>query len=295
MSILIIGLAMLITHVLGMHWRRPRQRLVNLWFSSVAHYFGRGGAARAILGLVVTIGLPAAIVGLAQWTLAREGALLWFGFSLLALLFAWGPRDLDRDVRRYLEADNDDERQIHAEALTYSYRDPSRNTHRAGVIKGVFYQSLVRWFGVIFWFLLLGAAGAIAFRLAHATLSEPRNRALLSEVQIATARGLITVIDLLPAALTTFALAIVGDFDTVVGAWRRQIFGASGRIRDWDREFLPEVGFRTVMHGDEVEQAFSHDFEGALAKVNQAMSLVWRALVCWLTVIALLILAGWVS
>jgi len=99
----------------------------------------------------------------------------------------------------------------------------------------------------------------------------------------------------LPAALTTFALAIVGDFDTVIRTWKHHFVTNQHSAFSWDYEYLPEVGFRTVMRGDEFEDAFSHDYDGGQAKVSLAMSLVYRTLVCWLTVIAMMIIANWVN
>ena len=143
--------------------------------------------------------------------------------------------------------------------------------------------------------LLLGASGAIAFRLVHLLLCEQSNRGLLMPRQLGACKRLVAFLDLMPAALTTFALAIVGDFDTVFRTWKHHFVTGKRSAFSWDYEYLPEVGFRTVMRGDELEDAFSHDYDGGEGKVSLAMSLVYRTLICWLTVIAMMIIANWMS
>ena len=189
MSILIIGLTLLLAQWLGRYWRRPRQRMVNVWFGRFGSFARQYALTRGTIGVFLLIALPVLVVGGIQYVLVSQNYLLaWLGFSLFVMLFAWGPRDLDQDVKQYLEAENENTRSILAEPLIFSYRNVHHDEGAAGVIKGVFYQGLVRWFGVVFWFLVLGAAGALMFRLAHALLCESRNRALLSQAQAATAR-----------------------------------------------------------------------------------------------------------
>jgi len=293
MSILIIGLTLVLANWLGRRWRRLRQRTVNLWFGQCGSFLRGRRFTGGALGVVLLVSLPPLLVGAVQYLLTVHSMQLsWFLLSLLVVLFSWGPRDLDQDVANYLEAENEPARSILAEPLIFSYRNPHHDEGTKGVIKGVFYQGLVRWFGVIFWFLVLGAAGALLFRLAHALLCESRNRALISEAQAGIARWLVGLLDVVPAVLMTAALAIVGDFDAVTSGWRAHRRQRKGGPWEWDYELLPRVGYRAVIRDEAAEQAFSQDYEGALARVSQAMSLVWRALACWMTLLALMIIAG---
>ena len=291
MSILIVGLVLLLVHLFGPAWPRLRHRIL-------AAYFNGGFAALSRLrpdgrvGLVLLIAVAVLAVAAIQWQLLKLSLTWpWFLFSLVMLLLAWGSRDLDEDVRRYVEAADDEERRRSAEVLTGSYRAPQPTSDREAVVKGIFYQGLVRWFGVLFWFLVLGAAGATLFRLPHALLGDPANRALLGPRQLRLAQGLAAVLDLIPAALTTLSLAVVGNFDAVVDAWRQHFVRHRRSALALDSAFLPDVGYRTVCC-DDGEAAFDADTR---PDASRAMSLVWRALMAWLTVVALLIIAGLVS
>lgn len=296
MSILVIGLALLISHFAGSLWRPALQRLLNAYLDRFNAYLKRFKLLDGGIGVLIIL-LPALVlVASGQYLLQSDGQVLWaFVYSVFFVTMALGPRSLEGDVQAYLQGEDEAARSEAAEVLSFTYRDPISSGSLDGVIRGVFYQALVRWFGVIFWFLILGATGAILFRLVHQLIGWRRDPAMLTERQRITCKTLVGVLDLLPAALTTFALAIVGDFDTVIRTWRRHFETVQRSRFSWDCEYLPEVGLRTVMRGDEFEDAFSHDYDGGSAKVSLAMSLIYRALVCWLTIIALMIIANWVQ
>ena len=120
-----------------------------------------------------------------------------------------------------------------------------------------------------------------------------RERAAASHTRLL--RRVVALLDLIPAALTTLALAIVGNFDAVASAWRREFAERRHGVLDLDLGFLPEVGFRTVCTEEIDADGFDHTQQGARARVQAAMNLVWRALFAWMTVLALLIVAGLVS
>jgi hypothetical protein len=77
------------------------------WFIGWLHWLGRqtGADWPGRVGLLVAVGLPLLAVGAAQFLLDD---LLYglpaFGFALLALLYTWGPRDLNLDVEAVIEA-----------------------------------------------------------------------------------------------------------------------------------------------------------------------------------------------
>lgn len=296
MSILVIGLALLFAHFAGVLWRPVQLRVLNAYLTRISSFVKRFKLLGGGLGVLIILLPPTILVASGQYLLQSEQQVLGaFFYSLFFMVLALGPRSLAGDVQAYLESSDESARSEAAEALAFTYRHPMSGGGRDAVIRGVFYQGLVRWFGVIFWFLLLGATGAIVFRLVHLLLCEHRSRALLTPHQVITCKRLVAVLDLIPAAFTTFALAIVGDFDTVIQTWRHHFVTGQHSALSWDYEYLPEVGFRTVMHGDELEDAFSHDYDGGPAKVSLAMSLVYRTLVCWLTIIAMMIIANWVN
>ncbi len=297
MSVLIIGLVFGFVWLFGRYWQPVRQTLLKVWFGLVYPLLNLLPGLRGRAAPWIAILLPVGLLGWLQWWLVQtEHPVAWFAFSTVTLLLAWGAKDLDADVQRLLEATDDAERKAAAEVLTHSYRHVSGEGDQV-IIKGIFYQGLTRWFGVLFWFMLAGGAGALFFRLAHAQAGESVNRQRLSGAQLGAAKGLVSIVDFVPAILSTLALAIVGDFDAVIKAWRRDFRERKLPMLTADHEFYPDVGYLAVVSGQADDDGFEHDYEDnrRLGPINTAMSLVWRALAAWLVVIALLVLSGKLS
>ena len=116
------------------------------------------------------------------------------------------------------------------------------------------------------------------------------------------ARRLLLLLDWPVAQLMTLALALVGDFDTVVGAWKDK-GGASLRF---DADFLAAAG-RASVRTELADEAMDYADHGVVApgvlvavmgelpELRDAMSLVWRILLLWMVVLALFVIAGWVG
>jgi AmpE protein len=94
----------------------------------------------------------------------------------------------------------------------------------------------------------------------------------------------------------TLAMALVGNFDTVFNAWR----AAGGNRWQWESDFLGQAA-RASVRSELAEEAEEYAEEGMvqtmreLPELRDAMSLVWRILLLWLAVMALFVIAGWVS
>jgi AmpE protein len=155
--------------------------------------------------------------------------------------------------------------------------------------------ALRRWFGVLFWFLLLGPVGALGYRLvqlaADASLSTARPASARDAAGVALA-----VLEWPVAQLMTLALALVGNFDTVFAAWREARLGRPAL----DSGFLEAAARASVTAEIADDEAWATeglpaDAPPALLELRDAMSLVWRMLMVWLAVLALFVLAGWVG
>lgn len=149
----------------------------------------------------------------------------------------------------------------------------------------------------IFWFVLLGPAGALIYRLAYLLA-----RAWSSKGNFgAFAQTAFAWLDWLPARITASSFAIVGDFEDAVYCWRTQsqawpdravgIILASGAgalgVRLGEPlptrgvvEFRPELGV-----GDEANEDY----------LQSAVGLVWRVLILMITLLLLLTIAYWLG
>ncbi|KAF1723169.1 cobalamin biosynthesis protein [Pseudoxanthomonas wuyuanensis] len=249
---------------------------------------------RGPYGITLALLPPLLAVALLQWLL-REPL---FGipgllFGILVLVYSWGPRDLDVDVEAIIDAH---EPQARREAIARLW--PQADTAAAdgpALVEAVFQNALRRWFGVLFWFLLLGPVGALAYRLA-ALAGEDRFSMLLPVGTLAGARRLLAVLEWPVAQLMTLAMALVGNFDTVFNAWRQ----AGGNTWQLETGFLGNAA-RASVRCELDEEAEEYAGEGMvqtlreLPELRDAMSLVWRILLLWMALMALFVIAGWVS
>lgn len=277
------------------------------WLRWLDSRFGEGSVWRGRWGIALALLPPLLLVGLFQQALAEPllglGGLL---FGIAALFYAWGPRDLDRDVDALAEARDPASRR---EAAARLYDDEAATgagpvTLGGGsLVEAVFEAALRRWFGVLFWFLLLGPFGAVLYRFAVLSARGPFARALPAGTADG-ARRLLAMLEWPVAQLVTLALALVGNFDTVLGAWREH-GGASFALH---HRYLVAAG-RASVRGELAEEAADYAGEGGvsvpslpslpatleLPELRDAMSLAWRCLLVWLAVLALFVIAGWVS
>ena len=272
------------------HWLR--------WLD--ARFPDDGGFWRGRYGIALALLPPLLLVALFQ--LALDAPLLGLAgllFAIAVLFYCWGPRDLDVDVEAIIAAPDPVARHAAAAALWPHGGAPT--VEGPALVEAVFANARQRWFGVLFWFLLLGPFGALLYRLA-ALAADGEPAGTLPAATHAGARWLLALLDWPVAQLMALSLALVGNFDSVVGAWKEH-GGASLRL---DADFLGAAARASVR--SELADAAMDDFAdgaidartamvalGELPELRDAMSLVWRILLLWLAVLALFVLAGFVA
>ena len=188
-------------------------------------------------------------------------------------------------------------------------------------------------FGVLFWFALLpGPAGALLYRVT--LLLKVQWGVAASSAVSARARGIGVVsagaagaaeghaegadssfghfaqqaarwIDWLPLRLTALGFAVVGNFEDAVYCWRHQ----AARWRDPElgivlasgagaigvtlgKPLHDGVGAAGMAIDDRIEIGAGLDADAAF--LSSTVGLVWRALVLWMLLLALLAVASWV-
>lgn len=262
---------------------------------------GRYGGLLLILPPVALVALLVLGLDRVAWGLPA----LLFGTAML--YYCWGPRDLDLDVDAVLDADSGADQRLAAMRLCDG--GCSQTTMDAFALVGAAFNSARhRWFGVLFWFLLLGPAGALLYRLAVLCARDDPGLALPAGNR-AGVRTLLCVLDWPVAQLMTGALALVGNFDAVFSAWKDN----GGASFDTHADFLAAAGRASVrVELDEQAQdssaatvdtpdddarprADATQALNDLPELRDAMNLIWRMLIVWLVILALFVVAGWLG
>jgi adenosylcobinamide-phosphate synthase len=307
----------------------PRSNFVHDSLRGWMHWTGRnfdaGQAHHAWVVWCVTVLVPALIawgIYLAAWQFSAVLALLW---NVVVLYGTMGFRQFSHyftDIRDALQrGDESTARRLLAE---WRHLDASE-LPRTELLRHVIEHSLLaahrHVFGVFFWFVVLsmvglGPAGAVLYRMAEfasrywgfksRVVGQPINERLL-----ALSQRLFGLIDHLPARLTAFGFAVVGNFEEAVACWRRDarlwkhasegiiLAAAAGAVGvQLGGTAAPGVTpdrSKTFDSGVVDETAFAEgSTPGALPQLDHLRSivgLVWRSVVLWMLLLALLSLA----
>lgn len=280
-----LALERLLDHVQDLRRYERYQDYVE-WLRQRLHgelWEGRVGVLMLITPLVLVtmllqVGLDDALFGL-----------LGLVFAVAVLVFCLGPRDLGHELTQYREAHiAGDQEQATRLARTLMGREPPGDPmeQARAVTEAVLVQANLRIFGVLFWFVILGPVGAVLYR----AVTELSRLTQQDHDEFSwAARQLQEILDWLPARLVALGYALSGHFEAAMVGWR----AATAHNDTW---LVPaaQVLAATGTGALDLEQAIDDNMAWDQA-LQSAMGLVWRTLILWVFVIALLTLAGWAA
>ncbi|HEX6928813.1 MAG TPA: regulatory signaling modulator protein AmpE [Gammaproteobacteria bacterium] len=262
----------------------------DAWFQAAYHnLFLRLPRDASWPGLVlaaVAVFVPAAVAWAGLWLLWQLSPFIAYVLGFVVFIFMLGPRGLFTDLQAYMDAiraGDEAKRDRIAEALLAPRPLPaSPGELTRAVITRLLVLAGRRLFGVIFWYVVLGPAGAVMFRAADIL----RHRSDLdSEAALEAAGRLYGVLEWAPSRLLALSYALAGSFDEAM-AERRAYYGeCQGRFFEINEDILACTGRGAL--------SFASDGGGETEELEGASNLLFRALVIWLAVLALLSLLGW--
>ena len=279
MSLISIILALAFDRLLR-HWHDLRDLG---WFEQYAASLDRNirlqnGAVKYVLVLLV----PMTALLLLQYLL--HGAL--FGipyilFSIAVLIYCLGPDCILSDVDAYIDARRmgDDEEALHlACAISERPASAAPDQQTSDVIRAILFVANTRVFAVLFWFVLLGPAGAVMYRFSYHL-----SRLALGALS-AFADTVQAVLSWAPARMLAAGYALVGNFDSAVLAYKNRPYEPDLSVSNYD--ILVNIGLgalRNIQINDEIEG------------IQAARNLVVRGVISWIGALALLTLGGWMA
>jgi membrane protein required for beta-lactamase induction len=295
MSLLALLLALVVerglTHLF--HLREPRW--LDRYCDWTARRFGGGSIGARLPAAVVALALP--VLPVAVLDVVLGGHLLdlpQLAFAVLVLLVSFGPRDLRDEVDEYVAALERGDREESGRLATVLLEADATGRGaglREAVEEAIFVQANNRVFGVILWFMLLGPAGAWAFRVSDLM----RRRVAFEAARGGPAQAFGSALAALhgwlawiPARLAAATFALAGSFEDAVGNWRSAVDRATESALDRSEALLARVGKASLQPSLAGLPPESLD----AATARGAWRIVSRATWIWLAVIALLVLAG---
>lgn len=311
----------------------PRQNSIHdtlvAWTRWTGRNFDAGRDHHAWVVWAINVALPAVLVFVVHLLLARINVLLALAWDVVVLYLTLGFRQFSHyftDIRNALERGDE----VQARRLLAEWRQlDASDLPRTELLRHVIEHSLLaahrHVFGVFFWFVLLsslglGPAGAVLYRLAEfssrywafrsRTVGVPINERLMRRSQ-----QLFTWIDHVPARLTAFGFAVVGDFEEAIACWRRDaglwrsgndgiiLAAAAGAVGvrlggSAPPPLTPERSRDFAAGGSTEDTDAAGSTPGLppeLGHLRSVVGLVWRSVVLWMLLLALLSLANLVG
>lgn len=205
---------------------RPSQleRLHGRYADWLYERVNAGSHAHGLLAWALAALLPALAAGLAGLWLADLYWALGLAWSALVLYRCLGFRhafDGARGLGDALLADDEAKAREKLAGLDGEAGPELEDVARVA-IERLFQLALMRLFGVLFWFLLLGPFGAVAYALTRELAGRWPGDA---DFHAAIAR-VVAWLDWLPARLMALSFAVVGNFEEAMVAWRAGVADA---------------------------------------------------------------------
>lgn len=288
MTIIAILLAFALCHFVRELGQVRRHQWLGRWIQTADDLFGKLPAWNEFTGYAIILFLPLiAMAMLNQLFMTVFGNLGVFLLGIAVLVYTFGTRDLDTQVADIIHAEDEDLREKGLAELLR--QDPPEDTSEclAATVTTVFSESLRRWFGVIFWFALLGIVGAFFYRMVDWLCTEKSGLSKSQKLYFLRTRQ---VLEWPVAQLMTLSLAVATDFDSVFIAWKKYHDEQGHGLFEGSNGFLIAAAQQIVLSGHVMNDGYADQLDGPMACLRQSMDLVWRVLGVWMTALALLLL-----
>lgn len=295
------------------------------WVGWTGRNFDAGREHHAWVVWAVSVGVPGLVVAALYLGLQHYSLVLALLFDVGVLYLTLGFRQFSHyftDIRAALDrGDENEARRLLAEWRHLDASELPRTELMRHVIEHALLAAHRHVFGVFFWFVLLstlglGPLGAVLYRMAEfasrywtfpsKALGVPANDRLMRVSQF-----MFRLIDHVPARMTAFGFAVVGNFEEAINSWRRDaalwkhanegviLAAAAGAVGvqlggDAAPGVTPDRSrtFEAGPTGTPGADGSTAGLPPQLGHMRSVVGLVWRSVVLWMLLVALLTLAN---
>ncbi len=260
MKLLALIIAFAISHFVNEPEKYRKFSWFNLWSNWLVKCLN---TITSELLVVLIVAIPVSFISVILYGLidSQLGLLL---VGIVILSYCIGPKSFEEDV------DSGDVRKrlgvrSNAKAVT--------------LIKKMTQVSLTRWFGVFFWYVVLGIVGALIYRFSERLSNEMNNS---TNLQL-TVDKLMKILNYPVAWMMVVSLAIASDFERIVKKCKPYM--NIENIKSMDTSFLYEAADFAV-EICEVEPDNKEAIEIVTISVLKRMLVVWLVVVSFLVILA---------
>ena len=321
MSFFSIFLALVLEQARPLSAHNPVYQLIEQWAEWTARTLDAGVRHIAWATWTVAVVMPAALAlgvhALASWGLGWFVAVLW---NVALLYVTLGFRQFSHHFTDIRDALEEGDEQKARELLARWQHVQVGDIERREIVRHVIEHSVIaahrHVFGVFFWYALmsivgLGPVGAVIYRLSEYLqrrwTSESGLDGGVSAMLAQVAQQAWLVLDWLPARATALAFAVVGSFEDAMDGWRHH---AQKFPQDNDGVVLAatagainvQLGGASLAsslaqeEGDPKDEGVSTPGRPAqLEHLASVVGLVWRSVIMWLVLVALMTMANLVG
>jgi len=256
-----------------------------------------------ISSLLIIILLPLIGIATVQYLLNDLLVFLGFIFSIIVLTYSLGPKDKRQRAHEYLDAkergDNDNAESILQDIVSCATSAPlpeDKPSRTRALIECVLIQTHEQLLAILFWFVILGPMGAALYRLTVELQQAGQRSGKTVETDNAEFRAAVARLHYLlawiPSRLTALSYAVMGSFVHALHAWQDAPFEETETNDDTNPQshrLLLRIGQASLQLDNHPPQDDSQHNNA----IRETLELCGRSLVAWITILALMTLAGW--
>jgi len=304
MSLLAILISLILKKLLP-----PMHRLRSFaWITSYCHWIHARLASHrhGIASLLIIILLPLIGIAAVQYLLNDLLVFLGFIFSIIVLTYSLGPKDKRQRAHEYLDAeergDKDNAESILQDIVSCTTPAPlpeDKPSRTRALIECVLIQTHEQLLAILFWFVILGPMGAVLYRLTVELQQAGQRSGEATETGDAEFHAAVIrlhyVLAWIPGRLTALSYAVMGSFVHALHAWQNALHEEE---MDTNNNTNPQIHHLLLRIGQAALQFDKHPLQDDSQHndaIRETLDLCGRSLVAWITVLALMTLAGWAS
>ena len=308
MSFFTLLIALMLEQVRAVQSNHPVHGWMVSWVEWVRRHFDAGQKHHAQWAWALAVLWPTVLSAAVFWALSWVAGVLAWAWVVGVLYLAMGFRQFSHHFTQIRDAlaqgDEDAARTELARWLSIETHRLTRHQLIALTMQNGVVAAHRHVLGVIVCFaflaaLGLGPAGAVLYRLAQLVGQrwvKPAADGLVGEATASLAERAWAAIDWLPVRMSALCFAVVGHFEESLSRWRAPI---DSTLPSNDAVLLAAAGGAMAVEWRDHSQTVALDGDAVsftelkVAHLASTVGLLWRSVVLWLFVLALLTLAAW--